>query len=58
MKDSQALATLCLLVIALAAFCWMGRWALVAHHNGEAAPGVFRLDRWTGAVVLVGPQGT
>lgn len=38
-------------ILLVVAACWMGRYELTPDHTARG--GAYRLDRWTGAVVLV-----
>lgn len=43
-------------VLALSA--WLGRYEIVGAGGGEWPGYAYRLDRWTGAIMVAGPRGT
>ncbi len=46
------------LAIALATAVWLLRFDIVAASSADAYPIAYRLDRWTGKVMLAVPAGT
>ncbi|WP_126313059.1 MULTISPECIES: hypothetical protein [Delftia] len=50
--------TMYLIAAASLFFAWLFRFEIVAAGSGETSPMAYRLDRWTGAVMLAVPSGT
>lgn len=44
--------------VVLAWTAWMFRYDLVGTGGGESEGIAYRLDRWTGAIIVAGPRGT
>ncbi|WP_349335350.1 hypothetical protein [Delftia sp. DS1230] len=50
--------TMYLIAAAALFFAWLFRFEIVAAGSGETSPMAYRLDRWTGSVMLAVPSGT
>lgn len=50
--------TMYLVAAAALFFAWLFRFEIVAAGGGEIVPIAYRLDRWTGQILLVSSRGT
>lgn len=45
--------TLCLILVTLILFAWMGRYEVIPIADNSFGGAAFRLDRWTGKMIYV-----